>query len=308
MFLKKGSSGHQVIDFQEGLEALGYELGKCDGDFGKKTETALKKFQEDAGLTADGIAGRKTFTKLNELLAAKGLDQLTEDVQDEQPFEEPTQKLAWVKCPADKFPGRAGFTRTTLRSDAAEDYKKLYAEVQELGGYLTSAGGRRSLGSGASPARSKKSMHYTGLAFDMALPTGMQKPDEDPYVIEDIGGRRWRVWMRCPKGEEKTIKGCYVTRSGRKTKLNYKEVTDKFVDFTELAKKHGFKSIRARRSFFRGGSYGGSEWWHFQYERALTKKESKFGEELLKVYPMSKCKKFLYWEEAKDCVYGVNWF
>ena len=151
-------------------------------------------------------------------------------------------------------------------------------------------------------------MHYTGLAFDMALPTGMKDPSVDPYVIEDVGGRRWRVWMRCEGGEERTVEGTYIVRKSGKTVLKKKESTDKFVDFTALALKHGFHSIRARRSFFRGGSYGGSEWWHFQYERALTKGESKFGEELLKVYSLAKCKRFVYWDQAKDCIFGKNWF
>ena len=308
MLLKKGSSGHQVVELQEGLEALGYELGACDGAFGKATEKAVKDFQNDQGLGADGIAGRMTMEAANKLLEAKGLDLIGEDEQSELEDLPPAEKLSWVKCPADKFPGRAGFTRTTLRSDAAEAYKELYEEVHELGGIITSAGGRRGLASKAGAARSKKSMHYTGLAFDMALPTGMKDPAVDPYVIEDIGGRRWTVWMRADNGEERTVEGTYITRSGGKTKLNKKEVTGKFVDFTALAKKHGFYSIRARRSFFRGGSYGGSEWWHFQYERALTRGKSKFGEELLKVYSLSKCQRFIYWDEAKDCIFGKNWF
>ena len=307
MLLKKGSSGHQVVELQEGLEALGYELGMCDGAFGPATEKAVKAFQTAENLTVDGLAGRGTIGALNKLLEAKGHDLVGEDDQSEE-LVPPTEKLSWVKCPADKFPGRAGYTRVTLRSDAAEAYNALYQEVQDLGGYLTSAGGRRGLASKAGAARSMKSMHYTGLAFDMALPTGMYKPEKDPYVIEDIGGRRWRVWMRCDEGDEMTIEGTYVTRSGGKTKLNKKEVTGTFVDFTALALKHGFHSIRARSSFFRGGSYGGAEWWHFQYERGLTRGESTFGEELLKVYPLAKCKRFVYWNQSKDCVFGKNWF
>ena len=308
MLLKKGSSGHQVVELQEGLEALGYELGACDGAFGPATEKEVKKFQAENGLKADGLAGKGTIGKLNELLNARNIEiQVGEDSQNEEDLP-PDEKLSWVKCPADKFPGRAGYTRVTLRSDAAEAYNTLYQEVQDLGGYLTSAGGRRGLASKAGAARSKKSMHYVGLAFDMALPTGMYKPEKAPYVIEDVGNRRWKVWMRCDKGEEMTVEGTYVTRSGGKTKLNKKEVTDKFVDFTALAKKHGFHSIRARSSFFRGGSYGGAEWWHFQYERGLTVGESTFGEELLKVYPLAKCKRFVYWNQSKDCVFGKNWF
>jgi hypothetical protein len=307
MLLKKGSSGHQVVELQEGLEALGYELGACDGAFGPATEKAVKAFQADQQLTIDGLAGNGTIGKLNKLLEERGLDLVGEDEQEEI-LVPPTEKLSWERCPADKFPGRDGYTRVTLRSDAAEAYNALYEEVHSLGGIITSAGGRRGLASKAGAARSKKSMHYTGLAFDMALPTGMKDPAVDPYVIEDIGGRRWRVWMRCEEGEEKTIEGTYITRRAGKTVIHKKEVTDKFVDFTALALKHGFHSIRARSSFFRGGSYGGAEWWHFQYERALTEGVSKFGEELLKVYPLSKCEQFVYWNEAKDCVFGKNWF
>ena len=46
MLLKKGSSGHQVVELQEGLEALGYELGACDGAFGPATEKEVKKFNQ----------------------------------------------------------------------------------------------------------------------------------------------------------------------------------------------------------------------------------------------------------------------
>ena len=72
--------------------------------------------------------------------------------------------------------------------------------------------------------------------------------------------------------------------------------------------KHGWQPIRARRSFFRGGAYGGAEWWHFQYEEALTPGKSKFGEEILKVYSLSQAQKFIYWNVSKNCVFKKNWF
>jgi len=37
---------------------------RCDGDFGRQTEKALKAFQRDNGLTPDGIAGPQTWNKL----------------------------------------------------------------------------------------------------------------------------------------------------------------------------------------------------------------------------------------------------
>ena len=124
MLLKKGSSGHQVVELQEGLEALGYELGSCDGAFGPATEKAVKAFQTAENLTVDGLAGRGTIGALNKLLEAKGHDLVGEDDQNEEDLP-PDEKLSWVKCPADKFPERAGYTRVTLRSDAAEAYNDL---------------------------------------------------------------------------------------------------------------------------------------------------------------------------------------
>ena len=51
---------------QEILAKLGYDLGKCgvDGDFGKCTEAAVRKYQKDQGLTIDGIVGPKTWAAL----------------------------------------------------------------------------------------------------------------------------------------------------------------------------------------------------------------------------------------------------
>ena len=56
--IKKGSKGPTVLALQEALN-----IG-ADGSFGSGTEKALKAWQEENGLTADGIAGPKTLAKL----------------------------------------------------------------------------------------------------------------------------------------------------------------------------------------------------------------------------------------------------
>ena len=53
---KKGDKGDGVKDLQEKLNAAGYNCGKVDGDFGKKTEAAVKAIEEDHGVAPDGIA------------------------------------------------------------------------------------------------------------------------------------------------------------------------------------------------------------------------------------------------------------
>ena len=64
--LRKGSRGEAVREMQERLISLGYDLGKCgaDGIFGSKTLKAVKAFQKDCGITADGICGPITYSKL----------------------------------------------------------------------------------------------------------------------------------------------------------------------------------------------------------------------------------------------------
>lgn len=50
----------EIKKVQEKLNELGYECGTPDGVAGKKTTAAIKKFQKDNGLAADGVAGSKT--------------------------------------------------------------------------------------------------------------------------------------------------------------------------------------------------------------------------------------------------------
>lgn len=66
--LRKGSKGEYVKVLQTKLMLLGYDLGSygADGDFGTKTQAAVKAFQKDRGLTADGVVGAKTWAALDE--------------------------------------------------------------------------------------------------------------------------------------------------------------------------------------------------------------------------------------------------
>lgn len=306
MILKKHSRGKDVSELQTALNALGYDTGTPDGIFGSGTEQAVEDFQESADTYVDGVVGRGTLHELNAALVAQGHADLVFKIGDEKDLNEATDKMSWLRVDADIFPGRGGYDRLTLRSDAGESFKALREEVLSLGGIVTTAGGKRSLSGKASPSRSKKSMHYTGLAFDLALPTGMQNAEKDPYIIVDAGDRQWDVWCRTERDDVPEITLVSCVRSGKK--LIKKDVTGRFFSFTELAKKHGWERIRGRRSFYKGGSYTGAEWWHFQWEAGLDKGKSKFGEELLKIYSMSECKNFVYWDVAKNSTFGIDWF
>jgi len=238
-----------------------------------------------------------------------------------EPGESGEQKLKWVKCPADKFKNRGGYQSTTLREDTAESYNMLYDVVHRLGGILTSAGGKRGLVSKAGANRSKTSLHYVGRAFDMALPTGMQNPETDPFIIvRDDDTRYWTVWcvsslepellaaecqrLGLDEGGLMTLEGTYLF--GKKVKT--KTVTRTAFNFTVLARGFGFDRIPARPSFFSQGSMTAAEWWHFSWRSGLIKMQTTFGAELLKIYPLAQCKKFIYWADAKNAIYGKDFF
>lgn len=61
--LRKGSSGTDVRRLQRFLNELFYTC-TVDGQFGTGTENAVKAFQSDNGLTADGIVGSGTYSKM----------------------------------------------------------------------------------------------------------------------------------------------------------------------------------------------------------------------------------------------------
>ena len=64
--LRRGDEGSYVTLAQTELMQKGYDLGKwgADGKFGAQTEKAVKQFQKDNGLIADGVIGKKTWDAL----------------------------------------------------------------------------------------------------------------------------------------------------------------------------------------------------------------------------------------------------
>ncbi len=61
---KIGSRGNEVRQIQKKLRELGYYKGSVDGIYGTGTQKAVRSFQKNCGITADGIAGPKTLKYL----------------------------------------------------------------------------------------------------------------------------------------------------------------------------------------------------------------------------------------------------
>ena len=66
--LRRTDRGDAVRDLQTALSGAGYPVA-ADGVFGPLTEDAVRRFQRDAGLVVDGVAGPRTRTALRNALS-----------------------------------------------------------------------------------------------------------------------------------------------------------------------------------------------------------------------------------------------
>src|SRR5919199_747167 len=66
--LRRGDRGREVVDLQTRLLSLGLDLGNrsIDGVFGPRTELAVKAFQQEIGIFADGVVGEITWREIVE--------------------------------------------------------------------------------------------------------------------------------------------------------------------------------------------------------------------------------------------------
>ncbi len=72
--LERGSRGKEVVKLQDALKAAGFQPGTSDGDFGPKTEAALRAFQATFATSDEemtGVFDEKTLKELSELLKEK---------------------------------------------------------------------------------------------------------------------------------------------------------------------------------------------------------------------------------------------
>ncbi len=71
-----GLTTNQVKTVQQKLKNWGYYKGSVDGIYGTQTKNAVKKFQKNNGLTADGIVGSKTASALGMSLSSQSSNDL----------------------------------------------------------------------------------------------------------------------------------------------------------------------------------------------------------------------------------------
>lgn len=67
----KATSPEDMARVQADLQYLGYDPGPVDGSYGPQTKRAIKRFQREHGIYADGAAGPLTETSIRKVAYAR---------------------------------------------------------------------------------------------------------------------------------------------------------------------------------------------------------------------------------------------
>ena len=114
-------AGSDVSELQGRLNALGFDCGRADGIFGRRTEAALKEFQKQAGVVPDGVFGPETLMAFS-LLGERGARHS-------------------ASSPSEAIPVPARIEQSKVFVDVLSDYgsflkPSIVSEIAKLGGAI----------------------------------------------------------------------------------------------------------------------------------------------------------------------------
>lgn len=156
--LNEGMSGSDVTQLQiriAGWMSYG-EVLAIDGDYGSKTKAAVTRFQQGYGLTADGIAGPQTYSKIYEL----------------QKDDCSPAHFSWTEVTASATCGsQYGYMTTSVKENLKRAMWKAEALRRKLGDHpITVTSGFRTSWCDELVGGSGSGEHTTGRALDL-VPT-----------------------------------------------------------------------------------------------------------------------------------------
>ncbi len=107
--------GDDVADVQARLAALGFNMGRVDGIFGPATAQALRDFQADSALPADGVLGETTLAELRRVQARSGDQALVSTVRTREQLRTRPPTLKGIRIVIGEVGGMASVARALNR-------------------------------------------------------------------------------------------------------------------------------------------------------------------------------------------------
>lgn len=184
--IKLGDSSEEVWSIQKFLKARGYPV-IVDGDFGKKTQSAVKTYQKANKLKADGVIGKATLDKM----ISHGLivDDQKDDKEPLPEKDDETQIIEGLNPKAQPyFFALSKLGKQIAIENGAGNYKiisgnRTYAEQTKL--YNK---GRKTSGDIVTYARAGYSNHNFGIAVDGGFfgKNGSYLDESNPSLAEKL--------------------------------------------------------------------------------------------------------------------------
>lgn len=273
-----------VKDLQSHLIALGYlSSGNDDGYYGPSTARAVLRFQRHAKRVYRMIGASKAADDV----AAGGVFAGTVDGECRSDTAAEIRKWldkGWVN-PVGRFALRevkaagvpipmTGGGSVRLRSDAADAWEAIVADVAALGGTLTGKYGDslRPLRRTSKVGTSSYSFHYTGRAVDVdqdhTLSKGTDGKGRRYWVCKDPGATDYWI-IYCKTDKQDGTQGTKIDKNTTKY-WSFGEAMERsvgegyYINLTDAIQARGtFERIKAQAGWL--AAYNRSEWWHFQY-------------------------------------------
>jgi peptidoglycan hydrolase-like protein with peptidoglycan-binding domain len=206
--LRAGAKGASVEKLQTLLRGKGYGVS-VDGDFGPRTLSAVKGFQQSRGLAADGVVGPNTWKALN---SAGGVSQ-------PGPSGGGKQVTAYVQGRPSTITVYPVGNGKYLQADAARNFKSMQAAARNAGVNLSVNSGFRSHaeqkvlyqkylnGTGNLAAKPGYSNHQSGISVDIGGVNGygtkafkwLQANAGRYGFVNDVRGEFWHWTYRGPR-------------------------------------------------------------------------------------------------------------
>lgn len=236
----------------------------------------------------------------------------------------------YVRVPADGIgTGRQvlSYSYTQISSEFEARYRAVYERATELGGWVTSGGGRRSLSASRPHGIG---MHNIGRAVDMAPYTGLySNANTDPnmkyLIIRDRPGdmrSKFTTWAivdtskpgyDAVKAAEAEAAGIIQNRTwtvdlvrSMSDQSTY-TWTGKAFNLTQIFEQNGFVRISPIDDFLVHGKFRGVEWWHYEIREGLVTGVTTIGDEIHKLYTYSQAALGPERHPNYDQVVGKKW-
>jgi len=128
--------GDDIAELQDALNRLGFDCGRPDGIFGPVTASALHDFQQNGGLTIDGICGPRTVRMLELLRRQTGEGPGVASVRESLST---TASLRTLRVVVGQFGGLSSITRSVTRALRLSGATVLSTDEYEAGAQAAAA-------------------------------------------------------------------------------------------------------------------------------------------------------------------------